>query len=138
MASSVAVMPNLFFSSPMNWAPCLTVVSRGWICGAAAVATVFKALAAAFTNDVRWQGVPTALGDTNEMATLHVVPNLTVVSSLLTPLHAPTVQPCEVTVRRLDELFPSLLTAIPALIIMALSVNLLGDWLRDALNPKLR
>jgi peptide/nickel transport system permease protein len=25
-----------------------------------------------------------------------------------------------------------------ALVIMALSVNLLGDWLRDALNPKLR
>jgi peptide/nickel transport system permease protein len=25
-----------------------------------------------------------------------------------------------------------------ALIIMVLSVNLLGDWLRDALNPKLR
>lgn len=30
-------------------------------------------------------------------------------------------------------LFPSL-----ALVILALSVNLLGDWLRDALNPKLR
>jgi peptide/nickel transport system permease protein len=25
-----------------------------------------------------------------------------------------------------------------ALVIMALSVNLLGDWLRDALNPRLR
>jgi peptide/nickel transport system permease protein len=25
-----------------------------------------------------------------------------------------------------------------ALILMVLSVNLLGDWLRDALNPKLR
>jgi peptide/nickel transport system permease protein len=25
-----------------------------------------------------------------------------------------------------------------ALIVMVLSVNLLGDWLRDALNPKLR
>jgi peptide/nickel transport system permease protein len=25
-----------------------------------------------------------------------------------------------------------------ALVLMALSVNLLGDWLRDALNPKLR
>jgi peptide/nickel transport system permease protein len=30
-------------------------------------------------------------------------------------------------------LFPAL-----ALIVMVLSVNLLGDWLRDALNPKLR
>ena len=30
-------------------------------------------------------------------------------------------------------IFPSL-----ALVILALSVNLLGDWLRDALNPKLR
>src|SRR4051794_4305023 len=39
--------PGGAFSSPMNWAPCLTVVSRGWICGAAADATVFKALAAA-------------------------------------------------------------------------------------------
>ena len=30
-------------------------------------------------------------------------------------------------------LFPSL-----ALVILVLAVNLLGDWLRDALNPKLR
>jgi peptide/nickel transport system permease protein len=30
-------------------------------------------------------------------------------------------------------LFPGL-----ALIILVLSINLLGDWLRDALNPKLR
>ena len=30
-------------------------------------------------------------------------------------------------------LFPSL-----TLVILALAVNLLGDWLRDALNPKLR
>jgi peptide/nickel transport system permease protein len=30
-------------------------------------------------------------------------------------------------------LFPS-----AALIILVLSINLLGDWLRDALNPKLR
>jgi len=30
-------------------------------------------------------------------------------------------------------LFPSL-----ALVLLALSVNLLGDWLRDALNPRLR
>jgi peptide/nickel transport system permease protein len=25
-----------------------------------------------------------------------------------------------------------------ALVILALAVNLLGDWLRDAINPKLR
>jgi peptide/nickel transport system permease protein len=25
-----------------------------------------------------------------------------------------------------------------ALVVMVLSINLLGDWLRDALNPKLR
>jgi peptide/nickel transport system permease protein len=30
-------------------------------------------------------------------------------------------------------LFPAL-----ALVILSLAVNLLGDWLRDALNPKLR
>jgi peptide/nickel transport system permease protein len=30
-------------------------------------------------------------------------------------------------------LFPGL-----ALVVLVLSVNLLGDWLRDALNPKLR
>jgi peptide/nickel transport system permease protein len=30
-------------------------------------------------------------------------------------------------------LFPSI-----ALLLLALSVNLLGDWLRDALNPRLR
>ena len=30
-------------------------------------------------------------------------------------------------------LFPSL-----ALIILALAINLLGDWLRDALNPRLK
>ena len=27
---------------------------------------------------------------------------------------------------------------LPALVILVLSVNLLGDWLRDALNPRLR
>ena len=32
-----------------------------------------------------------------------------------------------------NGIFPGL-----ALIAMVLSVNLLGDWLRDALNPKLR
>ena len=30
-------------------------------------------------------------------------------------------------------IFPGL-----ALVMLALAVNLLGDWLRDALNPKLR
>lgn len=30
-------------------------------------------------------------------------------------------------------IFPGL-----ALVILALAVNLLGDWMRDALNPKLR
>jgi peptide/nickel transport system permease protein len=30
-------------------------------------------------------------------------------------------------------LFPGMM-----LVVIALSVNLLGDWLRDALNPKLR
>jgi peptide/nickel transport system permease protein len=30
-------------------------------------------------------------------------------------------------------LFPAL-----ALVLLALSINLLGDWLRDALNPRLR
>jgi len=30
-------------------------------------------------------------------------------------------------------LFPGI-----ALIVMVISVNLVGDWLRDALNPKLR
>jgi peptide/nickel transport system permease protein len=30
-------------------------------------------------------------------------------------------------------IFPAL-----ALVILSLAVNLLGDWLRDALNPKLR
>jgi len=27
---------------------------------------------------------------------------------------------------------------VTALVILSLSVNILGDWLRDALNPKLR
>jgi len=32
------------------------------------------------------------------------------------------------------------ITIVPgaALVVMALAINLLGDWLRDALNPKLR
>ena len=41
--------------------------------------------------------------------------------------------------------FPAILIALlidgvarAALIVLVLSVNLLGDWLRDALNPKLR
>jgi len=73
----------------------------------------FKALAATFAEDARWHGVPIALGDTNSMATLNVVPNLTVLSSLLTPLSARAVETCEVTVKRLDEVFPLLVEAIP-------------------------
>ena len=86
----------------------------GYIVSFEPLAREFKTLATTFAGDVRWHGIPSALGDTNGTATLHVVPNLTVISSLLTPLHAPTVCPCEVTVRRLDELFPSLVAAIPS------------------------
>ena len=32
-----------------------------------------------------------------------------------------------------DLVFPAL-----TLVLLVLSINLLGDWLRDALNPKLR
>ena len=32
----------------------------------------------------------------------------------------------------------ALAVLIPSLLVLALSVNLLGDWLRDALNPRLR
>ena len=30
------------------------------------------------------------------------------------------------------------LSSIEALAVLVLAINLLGDWLRDALNPKLR
>jgi peptide/nickel transport system permease protein len=56
----------------------------------------------------------------------------------------PTTQPSLGTLIRIgnEYLFSGewWITAFPslALVVLALSVNLLGDWLRDALNPKLR
>ena len=37
-----------------------------------------------------------------------------------------------------DALFHRLTQFFSLLVLIALSVNLLGDWLRDALNPRLR
>jgi len=39
----------------------------------------------------------------------------------------------EATMNRLERMMQCLM-----LVLIALSVNLLGDWLRDALNPRLR
>ena len=38
----------------------------------------------------------------------------------------------------LDRIASIVLVFFGALVLLVLAINLLGDWLRDALNPKLR
>jgi FkbM family methyltransferase len=72
----------------------------------------YTVLASVFDHDAKWHGVPVALGDRDGVASMNVVPDLTVISSMLRPLHKVNIQTCEVKVRRLDDLFPALVKHI--------------------------
>ena len=89
--------------------------------------------------------LPNALGPVLVLVTLHIGEAI-ITESILSFLGVgvPPTQPSLGTLIRIgnDFLFSGewWITVFPgvALVILVLSVNLLGDWLRDALNPKLR
>ena len=89
--------------------------------------------------------LPNALGPVLVLVTLHIGEAI-ITESILSFLGVgvPPTQPSLGTLIRIgnDFLFSGewWITVFPgaALVILVLSINVLGDWLRDALNPKLR
>ncbi|CAK0775075.1 FkbM family methyltransferase [Gammaproteobacteria bacterium] len=63
----------------------------------------FEQLATAFGTDRLWRGFKMALGDENGDAVLNVIPSLSVMNSLLTPISTRQIETEIVVVRRLDE-----------------------------------
>ncbi|HUJ86803.1 MAG TPA: ABC transporter permease [Burkholderiales bacterium] len=89
--------------------------------------------------------LPNAMGPVLVIATIHVASAIITEATLsFLGVGVPPTQPSLGTLIRIgnDFLFSGewWITLFPgiALIVLVLSVNLLGDWLRDALNPKLR
>jgi peptide/nickel transport system permease protein len=89
--------------------------------------------------------LPNVMGPVLVIATIHVATAIITEATLsFLGVGVPTTRPSLGTLIRVgnDFLFSGQwwITLFPgaALVILVLSVNLLGDWLRDALNPKLR
>jgi peptide/nickel transport system permease protein len=89
--------------------------------------------------------LPNVLGPVLVLATIHVATAILTEATLsFLGVGVPPTSPSLGTLIRVgnDYLFSGewWITVFPGLmlILIALSVNLLGDWLRDALNPKLR
>ena len=89
--------------------------------------------------------LPNALGPVLVIATIHIATAIITEATLsFLGIGVPVTQPSLGTLIRVgnDFLFSGewWITVFPgvALVLFVLSVNLLGDWLRDALNPKLR
>ncbi|MBL8521321.1 MAG: ABC transporter permease [Betaproteobacteria bacterium] len=89
--------------------------------------------------------LPNVLGPVLVLATLHVGTAIITEATLsFLGVGVPPTQPSLGTLIRIgnDFLFSGewWITVFPglALVILVLSINILGDWLRDALNPKLR
>lgn len=89
--------------------------------------------------------LPNVLGPVLVLATIHIATAIITEATLsFLGVGVPATQPSLGTLIRVgnDFLFSGewWITVFPglALIMLVLSVNLLGDWLRDALNPKLR
>ena len=89
--------------------------------------------------------LPNVLGPVLVLATIHVATAIITEATLsFLGVGAPPTQPSLGTLIRIgnDYLFSGewWITIFPgiALVLIALSVNLLGDWLRDALNPRLQ
>lgn len=89
--------------------------------------------------------LPNAIGPVLVIGTLHIGTAIITEATLsFLGVGVPPTQPSLGTLIRIgnDFLFSGewWITVFPgiALVVMVLSVNLLGDWLRDALNPKLR
>ena len=89
--------------------------------------------------------LPNVMGPVLVMATIHLaIAIITEATLSFLGVGVPPTQPSLGTLIRIgnDFLFSGewWITIFPglALVVLVLSVNLLGDWLRDALNPKLR
>jgi peptide/nickel transport system permease protein len=89
--------------------------------------------------------LPNALGPVLVIATIHIATAIITEATLsFLGIGVPVTQPSLGTLIRVgnDFLFSGewWITVFPgvALVMFVLSVNLLGDWLRDAMNPKLR
>jgi peptide/nickel transport system permease protein len=89
--------------------------------------------------------LPNALGPVLVLATINIATAIITEATLsFLGVGVPPTEPSLGTLIRVgnDFLFSGewWVTVFPgiALVVMVLSVNLLGDWLRDALNPKLR
>lgn len=86
---------------------------RGFIFSFEPLSNEFSVLSASFKDDSRWKGHNIALGETSSSIPINVIPQSTVMSSLLSPLHPPPDIKTElIEVRRLDELLPSLISSI--------------------------
>ena len=74
----------------------------------------FKRLEAEFSGDSGWRGWQLALGDQTTEMTINVVPTLTEMSSLLSPVEGSShLEQEQVQVRRLDEIFEEVTTGVP-------------------------
>ena len=89
--------------------------------------------------------LPNVLGPVLVLATINIATAIITEATLsFLGVGVPPTQPSLGTLIRVgnDFLFSGewWITIFPgaALVIMVLAINLLGDWLRDALNPKLR
>ena len=89
--------------------------------------------------------LPNVMGPVLVIGTIHIATAIITEATLsFLGVGVPPTQPSLGTLIRIgnDFLFSGewWITLFPglALIVLVLSVNLLGDWLRDALNPKLR
>jgi peptide/nickel transport system permease protein len=89
--------------------------------------------------------LPNVMGPVLVIATIHIATAIITEATLsYLGVGVPPTQPSLGTLIRVgnDFLFSGewWITLFPgcALVILVLSLNLLGDWLRDALNPKLR
>lgn len=87
---------------------------RGYIVSFEPIGNEFALLQKRFGLDKRWKGYQIALGSVETSMHLNVVKNLTVMSSLLTPIRMEKagIAVERVEVRRLDNLFPSILAGI--------------------------
>jgi peptide/nickel transport system permease protein len=96
-------------------------------------------------NIMRRHVLPNVLGPVLVLATIHVATAIITEATLsFLGVGVPPTEPSLGTLIRIgnDFLFSGewWITIFPGVVLMmiALSVNLLGDWLRDALNPRLR
>jgi len=86
---------------------------RGFICSFEPIERAFLSLQAEFGCDPLWRGYQVALGNENARRTMHVYPQRTFMSSLLSPRGTPTgLEKEEVSVRRLDGLFEEMLSPV--------------------------